>query len=112
VRSAVDACTAASAKLTPALKRGDHLAAQTAAIDARNICSVARGDLVKAVGTGSRLDACYFAIDRQEATQRAELKSLDAPTLANGQAVLAALDDAIRQDGACTTAMDAALKGE
>lgn len=111
VQRAVDSCTAASARLTPHLKAKDHAGAQTAAIDARNGCSVARGDVVKAVGTGSRLDACYFAIDRQEAAQVAELRSLDDPTLDNGRAVLAALDDAIRQGGACTTAIHAAAQG-
>ena len=111
VTRAVEACTEVSAKLTPRLKSGDHAGAENAAIAARNLCSISRAEIVAAVGTGTPLDSCYFAVDRQEAVQRAELTNLDRPTLDNGRAVVAALDEAIRQQTSCSAAIDAAERG-
>jgi hypothetical protein len=111
VTRAVEACTDASGKLTPYLKNGDRAGATNAAVAARNLCSSSRAKLVAAVGTGTPLDACYFAVDRQEAVQRAELTNLDSPTLEYGSAVVAALDEAIRQQTGCSAAIEAAERG-
>lgn len=43
--------------------------------------------------------------------QRAELASLDTPTLENGKVVVMAIDDAIRQQTGCSTAIEAAAQG-
>lgn len=111
VHRAVDLCTSASGALTTHLKKSDHAGAENAAIAARNGCLSSRAKIVAAVGTGTILDACYFAVDRQKAMQRAELASLDTPTLENGKVVLMAIDDAIRQQTDCSTAMKAAAQG-
>jgi len=111
VHRAVDDCTEASGALTPYLKKSDHSGAENAAIAARNVCSSSRATIVAAVGTGSILDACYFAVDRQEAMQRTELANLDSPTLENGRVVVTAIDDAIRQLRGCSTAIEAVGQG-
>ena len=111
VHRAVDDCTGASGALTPYLKKSDHSGAENAAIAARNVCSSSRATIVAAVGTGTILDACYFAVDRQEAMQRTELANLDTPTLENGRVVVTAIDDAIRQQIGCSTAIEAAARG-
>ncbi len=111
VSRAVAACTDASGALTPYLRRQDRAGADNAAIAARNLCSSSRAEIVAAIGTGTMLDACYFSVDRQEAVQRAELADLDMPTLATGQAVARLLDDAIRQQAGCATALDTAARG-
>jgi transcription elongation factor len=111
VQNAVQTCTSASGALTPLLRSGSRAAALNASAAARNTCSSARAAIVTAVGTGTVLDACYYAVDRQEAVQRAELASLDTPTLENGKAVVAVLDEAIRQQTGCSTVIEAAGRG-
>jgi len=42
---------------------------------------------------------------------RTELANLDTPTLENGRVVVTAIDDAIRQQTGCSTAIEAAARG-
>ena len=108
VERAVGACTDASGKLLAPLKAHDRAGAENAAVTARNACSSARADIVGSVGIGGPLEACYFAVDRQEDMQQAELHALDGPTFDNQRQVATTLDEAIRQQRACATAVETA----
>ena len=111
VERAVTYCTAATASLSPALAHGDANAISYAAIDARNRCMTARTDLAKIARISPDLAVCQKDVEAQERVATAQLSVMDGTSAERREAVVAALNEAIKLQSECGRAVDRLKRG-